>query len=110
MIPLSLVPVCLHCERAPQSQAPRVKYLRLCDGCGAVAGLRRVYRRPPGWTPAWDAHMQRLVERARLGLPVRIDEPGYLLPTPPDDRAKRKRRRRWPRLFRVALRNREIPE
>ena len=54
--------LCLHCERAPQSTLPRLRCLRLCDRCGAIRALRRIYRRPRGWTSAWDAHIQQLVE------------------------------------------------
>jgi hypothetical protein len=80
--------------------------LRLCDRCGAFRGLRRVYRLPHGWTPAWDAHLQRLVERAKLGLPVGIEDPAYVIPNPPDKRARKKLRPRRPRLYKFSLRSR----
>jgi hypothetical protein len=92
--------LCLHCEAAVQSQEPRLRALRLCDRCGAVRGLRRLYRRPLRWTAAWDAHIQRLVERAKLGLSVCIVDATYVIPPPPDLR-RRKGRRRTPRVFRL---------
>jgi hypothetical protein len=87
--------LCLHCERVPQSTLPRLRCLRLCDRCGAYRALRRLYRRPRGWTPAWDAHIQRLVERAKLRLPLAVDQGP--LPQPPET----VQRQRPPRLPRV---------
>ena len=95
--------LCLHCERAERSQRPGVRHLRLCEACAAGRGLRRVYKRRPGWTPEWDAHLQRLVERARQGLPVCITDPSYVLPTPPGKRRPKPRRRRWPRVYRLMV-------
>jgi hypothetical protein len=99
------VPLCLHCESAPQSQEPRLRGLRLCERCGARHSLRRLYRRPRGWTPAWDAHLQRLVERAKLGLPVCIDEAGYVIPFPPDRHQRRECHD--PRIVRFSRRRRK---
>jgi len=59
------VAVCLHCEAAPQEH-----YLRLCRQCAAVRGIRIVYKKSRRWTPAWDAHIQRLVQRAKARLPL----------------------------------------
>jgi hypothetical protein len=94
-------PLCLHCERAPYSADPQVRALRLCERCGAQRGLRRIYRRRRGWTPAWDAHLQRLVERARLGLPVADSDPSYTIPNPP---GHRRQRRRVPQVYRLTIR------
>ncbi len=105
---MTATPLCLHCERAPQSQDPRRHKLRLCDRCGASASLRRVYRRPIRWTAAWDAHLQRLVERAKLGLPLDVDEPGYVRPCPPDER--KQRRYRPPRVHRISRRDLRRPK
>jgi hypothetical protein len=68
MNPTSFVP-CLHCERRPQEH-----YLRLCMNCAAREGIRRLYRKSSRWTPAWDQHLQRLVERAKANLPLFDDE------------------------------------
>lgn len=95
-------PLCLHCENAPQSLRLQARGVRLCERCGAQRCLRHLYRRPFGWTPAWDAHLQRLVERAKLGLPVAIDDPDYALPNPPDKR-RRQWRRRLPRIVHVPV-------
>jgi hypothetical protein len=57
--------LCLHCERAPQANA-----YRLCERCVTFKGLRNIYKKRPGWTPAWDAHVQKLVDRASKGLPL----------------------------------------
>lgn len=61
---------CLHCEAAPQEH-----YLRLCLKCARVNGIRLLYKKTSRWTPAWDEHLQRLVERARARLPLFSDEP-----------------------------------
>ncbi len=57
--------LCLHCERAP-----RENYLRLCNGCAATRGLRRIYRKTAGWTPERDGRIQALVEKAKRQLPL----------------------------------------
>ena len=57
--------MCLHCELAPQQH-----YLRLCTQCAARKSIRRLYRRNYRWNADWDAHLQRLVERARVKLPL----------------------------------------
>jgi hypothetical protein len=56
---------CQHCERRP-----RAHRLGLCARCAAVRSIRVLYQRRRGWTPAWDAHLRRLAERARQGLPL----------------------------------------
>lgn len=61
---------CLHCEAAPQEH-----YLRLCLQCAGKYGIPRLYKKTTRWTPAWDAHLQKLSERARAGLPLFSDEP-----------------------------------
>jgi hypothetical protein len=61
---------CLHCEAAPQEH-----YLRLCLRCARVKGIRLLYKKTSRWTPAWDEHLQRLVERARARLPLFPEEP-----------------------------------
>jgi hypothetical protein len=58
-------PVCLHCERAPAGNG-----LGLCPTCDAVPGIRVLYLRRRGWTPAWEEHLRRLACRARAGLPL----------------------------------------
>jgi hypothetical protein len=70
-------PVCLHCERRPA-----VSRLGLCPACQAVRSIRCLYRRHPGWTPAWEQHLRRLTERARKRLPL-FDEgvPGAASPS-----------------------------
>lgn len=92
--------LCLHCESAPQSAQLRRRGVRLCAVCGQVAGLRRAYRRTAAWTPAWDAHLQRLVERAKRGAPVAVLDPEYNLPRPLDQ--CQRKRRRLPRVRRFA--------
>ncbi len=63
-------PLCLHCERRPAGTR-----LGLCLACHAVSGIRMLYRtRRRGWTPQWEAHLRRLTERARNGLPLFPDE------------------------------------
>jgi hypothetical protein len=57
--------LCLHCERRP-----RAERLGLCTRCAAVPGIRVLYERRRGWTPAWDAHLRRLAARARRRLPL----------------------------------------
>ena len=57
--------LCLHCER--QARAHR---LGLCARCAAVRGIRVLYERRRGWTPAWEAHLRRLAGRARQQLPL----------------------------------------
>lgn len=56
---------CLFCERQPAATR-----LGLCARCHAIKGVRRLYLRRHGWTPAWEAHLRRLAERARLRLPL----------------------------------------
>jgi hypothetical protein len=58
-------PTCLHCERRPPSNA-----LGLCADCNAVKGVRVLYLRRRGWTPAWEMHLRRLAERAKQRLPL----------------------------------------
>jgi len=58
-------PLCLHCEAAPQATA-----LRLCVGCAARRGVRNLYKPRAGSSPEWDAHLQKLVERAKKRLPL----------------------------------------
>jgi hypothetical protein len=57
--------LCAHCERRPASDP-----LGLCGRCAASPGVRVLYRRRPGWTPAWEAHLRRLAARARRRLPL----------------------------------------
>jgi hypothetical protein len=47
-----------------------VNRLDLCARCHAVKNVRLLYVRRRGWTPAWEAHLRRLAERARLHLPL----------------------------------------
>ena len=67
---------CLHCEQAPQET-----YLRLCQRCAGVRGLRRIYNRTANWTPERDARIQALVERAKRQLPL-FDDVVASEPTP----------------------------
>lgn len=63
-------PVCLHCERRPGADA-----LGLCAVCVARPCIRVLYTvRRHGWTPAWEAHLRRLTERASKKLPLFADE------------------------------------
>jgi hypothetical protein len=57
--------LCLHCEKGA-----RTNYLRLCDGCAAQEGIRRLYRKTANWTAARDARIQSMVERAKRLLPL----------------------------------------
>ena len=57
--------LCLHCE-----SRPRVGAGVLCAICDGVLGIRRIYLRRRGWTPAWEQHLLRLTERAKLRLPL----------------------------------------
>ena len=59
------IPVCLHCESAPQEH-----HLRLCRRCAGKKRICLLYKKSRRWTWAWDAHVQRLVERASAGLPL----------------------------------------
>ena len=63
--------VCLHCERRPPAGA-----LGLCAVCHGRPCIRVLYAvRRHGWTPAWEAHLRRLAERAKRGLPLFGDGP-----------------------------------
>jgi hypothetical protein len=57
--------LCLHCERRPRANS-----LGLCAECKSVDGIRVLYVRRRGWTPEWEAHLRRLTERAKRGLPL----------------------------------------
>jgi hypothetical protein len=73
--------VCLHCERRPALGG-----LSLCPACQGVRGIRRLYERHRGWTPAWEQHLRRLTERARKRLPLFPEEvPGAAPGTPLGD-------------------------
>jgi hypothetical protein len=59
-------PLCLHCERRPANGR-----LGLCPTCGSRRSIRVLYAvRRRGWTPEWEAHLQRLTERAKRELPL----------------------------------------
>jgi hypothetical protein len=60
---------CAHCEQRPAGAG-----LGLCSVCHAVKGIRKLYVRHRGWTPAWEAHLRRLRERAQKQLPLFSDE------------------------------------
>jgi hypothetical protein len=62
---MSETEACLHCERAAA-----VNGLGLCPGCDGVRGIRRLYERRRGWTPAWEEHLRKLTARARQQLPL----------------------------------------
>jgi hypothetical protein len=51
--------LCLHCEREPPANR-----FGLCARCHAVGGIRLLYLRRRGWSPAWERHLRRLAERA----------------------------------------------
>jgi hypothetical protein len=57
--------VCLHCEKAPPASPSR-----LCGQCDSNESIRELYQKGPGWNAEWDAHLQRLAERARRRLPL----------------------------------------
>ena len=61
---------CLHCERRPVSDDPRLKHLRLCEDCAALPGMRIVYRRRRRWTRERERRIQAFVQRAKAGLPL----------------------------------------
>ena len=56
---------CEHCERPAA-----VDEVGLCPDCRAVEGIRVLYERGRGWTPAWDEHLRRLARRAKAGRPL----------------------------------------
>ena len=62
---------CLHCE-----QEAAVNGLGLCGRCDAISGVRSLYVRRRGWTPAWEAHLRKLTERARRRLPLFEEKEG----------------------------------
>jgi hypothetical protein len=62
---------CLHCERVVAVNA-----LGLCAGCNGVSGVRRLYQRRRGWTPAWEEHLRKLARRARQQLPLFEEKEG----------------------------------
>jgi hypothetical protein len=64
--------VCIHCE-----QRPAETLLDLCPACHANDNIRVLYVRRRRWTPRWEAHLRRLTERAKQGLPLFPDEPNY---------------------------------
>jgi hypothetical protein len=61
---------CIHCDRRA-----RVGELGLCPRCDANKGIRRLYVRRRGWTPAWEEHLRRLARRAQARLPLFDDVP-----------------------------------
>jgi hypothetical protein len=67
--------ICVHCERR-LAAGP----LGLCPVCGAVRGIRRLYVRHRGWTPAWERHLRALTARASLRLPLFPDASPTLPP------------------------------
>jgi hypothetical protein len=56
---------CLHCEARPQETL-----YRLCKKCASRRTIRWLYQYSKHWTPEWDRHLQKLVERAKLKLPL----------------------------------------
>jgi hypothetical protein len=50
---------CLHCDGQPPTNR-----LGLCAGCHAIPGVRRLYLRRRGWSPAWEQRLRALAERA----------------------------------------------
>ena len=64
-------PICLHCERRPSAGR-----LGLCAACHARSCIRVLYLvRRRSWTPAWEAHLRRLTERAKKKEPLFGGEP-----------------------------------
>jgi hypothetical protein len=55
-------PLCVHCEKAPQTTE-----LRLCARCAHKSQVRVLYKPVAA---AWSAHLDRLAARARLRLPL----------------------------------------
>lgn len=58
--------LCLHCEKRDRVNND----LRLCVTCAQQPCIVRLYRKTIDWCPAWDANIQRLVERAKKKLPL----------------------------------------
>jgi len=65
------IAVCVHCEQRPVAAS-----FGLCSVCHAIKGIRKIYVRHRGWTPAWEAHLRRLTERVKKQLPLFTDETG----------------------------------
>lgn len=57
--------LCRHCEKKPKAT-----YLGLCETCSSTKGIPLLYRKKPGWTQEEEDNIQRLVERAKLKLPL----------------------------------------
>ena len=60
---------CEHCERPAA-----VDEVGLCPACRSVEGIRLLYERGRGWTPAWDELLRRLARRAKAGQPLFEDD------------------------------------
>jgi hypothetical protein len=61
------MPHCRHCRR----ERDPLSALELCEPCQKRRQVRTLYeKRRPGWTPAWEAHLRHLEERARRKLPL----------------------------------------
>jgi hypothetical protein len=57
--------LCLHCEARPQETL-----YRLCKRCERRTTIKCLYAYTRRWNPAWDRHLQVLVERAKRELPL----------------------------------------
>jgi hypothetical protein len=64
-VPIEL-PACRYCERRPVGG----NTLGLCDVCHRARCVRRLYVPNPDRPSWWEAHLDRLAERARRRLPL----------------------------------------
>jgi hypothetical protein len=62
--------LCLHCEARPQETL-----YRLCKRCASRRTIKMLYQYTKRLTPAWDRHLQELVERAKRRLPLFPEPP-----------------------------------
>jgi hypothetical protein len=94
------LPLCLHCEKEPQSNV-----YRLCARCAACDGLRNIYKKRKNWTPEWEDHLQKLAERAKNRLPLfpRGEAASTVRRPHQPDRANRNRRKRLPIYYKLHL-------
>jgi hypothetical protein len=104
---MSEVPVsrlCLYCEAAPAATI-----YGLCAGCDRISQVRRVYKKGRGRSPAWEAHLLCLTDRAKHGLP--LFPAGYETPRRPClKRRKKQDEESVPVVHRLTLPHRELSD